>query len=150
MCLYTEQSKPLVAEKDITCYKVVYRYEALKQFRSEIQFFKYRIGYTYDLYMDVEDWVPSAAGYLYWGFHSFTTLKNALEYGGKRMVLLKCVIPKGARYYAGGFERGFCDNPRLGGIGTQYCSNQIRVVAWKPMRRGKWSEEWGEKQSGEL
>lgn len=141
MCLYTSQKKSLIAKKDITCYKVVYLHEYEALFRSEFRFFEYRIGHTYRLRMGVRQWVPNDAGYLYSGFHSFTTLKNALEYGGKCMVLLKCVIPKGARYYVGGFVQGFRDDQYTGGVGTQYCSNQIRVVAWKPMWRGKWSAE---------
>lgn len=142
MCLYTNQTKPLIAKKDITCYKVVYYpYEADKQFRSEFRFFEYRIGHTYRLRTGVKQWLPNDAGYLYSGFHSFTTLKHALEYGGKGMVLLKCVIPKGARYYVGGFTHGMHDALHTDGDSTQYCSNQIRVVAWKPMWRGKWSTE---------
>lgn len=141
MCLYTSQTKSLIAKKDITCYKVVYPYEADRQFRSEFRFFEYKIGRTYRLRMGVRQWLPNDGGYLYSGFHSFTTLKNALEHGDKYMVLLKCVIPKGARYYTGEFVRGFCNAQYTGGIGTQYCSNQIRVVAWKPMWHGKWSTE---------
>lgn len=142
MCLYTSQKKSLIAKKDITCYKVVHWDEVLKQFRSEIRLFKYKIGHTYRLRKGLRQWVPNDFGYVYSGFHSFTTLKNALEYGGKHMVLLKCVIPKGARYYAGGFVQGYYDAQYTGGFGTQYCSNQIRIVAWKPMWRGKWSTEW--------
>lgn len=130
MCLYTTQPKSLIAKKDITCYKVVHPH--IKAFLSEYRFFEYKIGRTYRLYTGVKQWAPDNYGYMYSGFHSFTTLKNALEYGGKRMVLLKCVIPKGSRYYVGDFGNGSC---------TQYCSNRIRVVAWKPMWRGKWSTE---------
>lgn len=141
MCLYTSQTKSLIAKKDITCYKVVYLHEASKEFRSEFQFFEYKIGRTYRLRTGVKQWTPNDAGYVYSGFHSFTTLKNVLEYGGKCMVLLKCVIPKGARYYVGGFAHGMHDALHTDGDGTQYCSNRIRVVAWKPMWRGKWSTE---------
>ena len=131
MCLYTTQSKSLIAKKDITCYKVVHLHENETLFRSEFRFFEYKIGRTYRLRIGVKQWVPNNC-YLHSGFHSFATLKNALEYGGKCMVLLKCVIPKGARYYVGDFRQGYR---------TQYCSNRIRVVAWKPMWRGKWSTE---------
>lgn len=132
MCLYTTQTKSLIAKKDITCYKVVHLHENETLFRSEFRFFEYKIGRVYSLCTSVKQWVPNQYGNMYSGFHSFTTLRNALTYGGKHMALLKCVIPKGARYYVGDFGNGSC---------TQYCSNRIRVVAWKPMWRGKWSTE---------
>ncbi len=141
MCLYTSQTKSLIAKKDITCYKVVHWDKVFKQFRSEIRLFKYENGHTYRIRMSTGKFGPNENGRMHEGFHSFDTLKHALAYGGKCLVLMKCVIPKGSLYFEG---QGMPDtylNIEKGRVSKQYCSNQIRVVAWKPMWHGKWSTE---------
>jgi hypothetical protein len=139
MCLYTNQTKPLVAEKDITCYKVVYKHSEFSTLHSEIRGFEYELGHTYRI--RTGRFGPSENGRVHEGFHSFDTLKHALAYGGKSLVLMKCVIPKGSLYFEGKSMLNMYLNKEEGRIGKQYCSNQLRVIAWKPMWHGKWNTE---------
>jgi hypothetical protein len=61
------------------------------------------------------------------GFHTYKYHKDARNNAYSWTVMLKCVIPAGARY--------FTNESR-----DQYCSDQIRVVAWK-MKSTPWNEE---------
>lgn len=124
MCLYTEQSKPLTAEKDITCYKVVNPANMDGVFRSMFQEFKYSLGVKYE----EKDFPGTASCTVHKGFHSYRTIAVARFHAAVSYVLIKCVIPKGSRYYESY-------------SGDQYCSDTLIPVAWKPLRSGKWSEK---------
>lgn len=126
MCLATNQTEPLVAKKDITCYKVVYPAKAGDGvFHSEFRNFEYSLGTRY-----AEKEFPGtvAVHAVHKGFHSYRTIEVARIRESAPLVLLKCVIPKGSRYYES-YTR------------DQYCSDTLIPVAWKPLWKGKWSAE---------
>ena len=125
MCLPTNQTKPLVAEKDITCYKVVYPASKDGVFCSEFRNFKYSLGTRYAEKRFPETPVHSA---VHEGFHSYRTIEAARIRESAPLVLIRCVIPKGSRYYESY-------------TGEQYCSDTLVTVAWKPLWKGKWSAE---------
>lgn len=125
MCLHTEQSKPLIAENDITCYKVVNAANMDGVFRSEFREFKYSLGVKY-VEKDFPGTVYSCT--VHKGFHSYRTLGVARHHALPQYVLLMCLIPKGSAYYESY-------------TGDQYCSDSLKVVAWKPLWHGKWSKE---------
>lgn len=123
MCLHTNQTKPFTAEKDITCYKVVNPANMDGMFRCEFRFFEYSLGVKY-----VEKDFPGTAYSctVHKGFHSYRTIAVAQFHASTPYVLIKCVIPKGSRYYESY-------------SGDQYCSDTLIPMAWKPLRSGKWS-----------
>lgn len=125
MCLHTNQTKSLTAEKDITCYKVVNPANMDGVFRSEFREFKYSLGVKYE----EKDFSGTAYSCtVHKGFHSYRTIAVARFHASTPYVLIKCVIPKGSGYYESY-------------SGDQYCSDTLIPVAWKPMQSGKWSTE---------
>lgn len=123
MCLHSNQSKPFTAEKDITCYKIVNPANMDGAFRSEFREFKYYLGDKY-VEKDFPGTVYSCT--VHKGFHSYRTIAVAQFHASTPYVLIKCVIPKGSRYYESYTKE-------------EYCSDTLIPVAWKPLRSGKWS-----------
>ena len=123
MCLHTSQTKPFTAEKDITCFKVVNPANMDGMFRCEFRFFEYSLGVKY-IEKEFSETVYSCT--VHKGFHSYRTIAVAQFHASTPYVLIKCVIPKGSRYYESY-------------SGDQYCSDTLIPVAWKPLRSGKWS-----------
>ena len=150
MCLASNQNTAKIAKKDIECYKVVTLYteaneEQLtrptlpEEFFSKFRYFKYVLGKTY-VCDNFEKEVPRMI--IKYGFHSYADLTEAYyscaytphittdSYGRqavKEEVLLKCIIPKGAFYFDGTADTL-----------NQYCSDKIKVVAWKRHWNVKW------------
>lgn len=153
MCLRTNENHHEVADAPITCYKtasVIIQKPSehiVQRFKSIFRSFEYELGVLYSL-EETDSFVlnnPIEGGMLYInvGFHSFATLAQAkedcLEYGKDRIesfltvqhlpnpymeVILKCEIPKGAKYWVGNKDithKNF----------MEYCSNKIKVVGWK-------------------
>ena len=67
------------------------------------------------------------------GYHSFRLKRDAMElcnafecydYAGKHPFVYRCVIPKGAYYYAGQCDIGSIEEDLRG----SYCSNSIQVI----------------------
>jgi len=133
MCLtLTENSKLKVAEEDIVCYKVVLRqYSGV--YRSEFYAYLYETGVLnkhpfgditittlprITTYRSANFNQQVIAGYeqvVERGFHSFTCKKDAYKYAGcvinrmfhgisKDVVVVKCIIPKGANYIEGTYS----------------------------------------------
>lgn len=126
------KSRADVAEKDITCYKIVYPADRRGKFLAYVRPFRYEIGKEYTEKMFYRE---SDSCFIYKGFHSFSTQKAAKFYFLKfhffgKAVMIKCVIPKGAYYFTG-----------CGDTPNQYCSDKIKVVAWKPVWDWKWREK---------
>ena len=141
MCLLTEDKSCKVADAPIACYKVVIKRDG-PGFLSDIYCFQYDLGEEpYKLAPLAEfpknnpKWKDCQLMYIHEGFHSFKRLKDAREYcepdngampddcGGSE-VILKCEIPAGAHYWTGNRNLG------TGGY-AEFCSDQLRVVAWK-------------------
>lgn len=125
MCLISSRHESACTDRDITCYKLVYPANMDDKFRSQFQEFPYELGRAYqeEYFREV-----NATRHVYEGFHSYRTVKEATMHSCPGMVLIKCVIPKGSRYF-------------VSEENDQYCSNKIRVVAWRGVWRGKWREK---------
>lgn len=127
MCLISSCNEAVQADRDITCYKLVYPLNMDHQFRSQFQMFLYELGCTYQ---EVFFRKVNLTRHVYEGFHSFRTIEETVSHSCLGMVMIKCVIPKGSWYYVSE-DRG------------QYCSDKIRPVAWRGVWRGKWQEKTG-------
>lgn len=134
MCLtLTEKSEIKVAEEDIVCYKVVRRL-CSGVYRSEYYGYLYETGIldksafgdtitittrpritTYQSinYLDIGVEISGHERVVERGFHSFTCKEDAYKYvkiaasrvlGEITMVVVKCIIPKGANYIEGTYE----------------------------------------------
>ena len=111
MYLKNQDIKPLIAEEDITCYKVMIR-NGNGQLASMVKYFPYELNKSYHSEIGLDnltissvvvkkDYVINTAEI---GFHSYRDIKNAtLDYigYGSNKVMVKCVIPKGSIYYKG-------------------------------------------------
>lgn len=100
------------ASTDIVCYKFVIC-DKRGYLQTPYQYESVEIGETYDSelkssYFSVEE-----------GLHSFKTLKDCTNYKSfwRTCIIVKCIIPKGSRYYKGKFM-GF----------KGYASNKIQYV----------------------
>lgn len=111
MCLtLTEHSKLKVAEEDIVCYKVAIKDNDGDCFVTPFRGMTYKLG---ELYSTSIGW-PRKIGsinIINEGFHSFTCKEDAYKcakfeaptFEGTNMVVVKCIIPKGANYIEGMF-----------------------------------------------
>jgi hypothetical protein len=120
----------------------------VQRFKSVLYNFEYEFGVLYSL-KETDNFilnnpVTDRELYVNVGFHSFATLAEArddcLNYDKKFIenylmdyrtltntyveVLLKCEIPKGAKYWIG--NKSVYYKGRM-----EYCSNRIKIVGWK-------------------
>lgn len=124
-----EDCKPNVAEKDIVCYKALFKTNDGRYY-SMLQYY-YEIGKLY--FVSSKDFNCShKRGYeIGKGFHSFINKPDPSDYSQLRAgefgdVLLKCVIPKGAIYFRNNVEN--------------HCiSNAIRLVKEIKPIKSRWS-----------
>ena len=123
MCFYfkdhVNQETPLVADKDILCYKVLNRFNDDKHFKSLHQGFKYSRGKTYeipafgadhDLIKDPGVGALINVHVITQGFHSFDSLGRAVSDADRlrwsstmicwsSTMICLFVIPKGTEYF---------------------------------------------------
>lgn len=135
-----EHNIPLIAEKDITCYKLVYKMPISKSFRSQFREFRYWLNCEMRVYSLPVEWQPTTEGLLHQGFHSYRTLaiaKRKLKWHDEPgLIIMRCVIPKGARYFKGTGAYSIDNN-------EQYCSELIRPVGYKDFPNdSKWKKEF--------
>jgi hypothetical protein len=132
MCLYTQQKTAEIAQKNITVYKTVYITEQPELIISSVlKFFRYEIGLSYKepRWDDrSKPFMPSLHKMVNYGFHSYVKYWDAFRICGTNKAVLKCVIPKGTKYFLG--EDGTGDR--------NYCSEELRVVAYKLNGLGDW------------
>lgn len=141
MCLFPTTDKPKVAENDIVCYKVVqvpsngHKMHPLWHFHSRI----YELGKVYnEKRFDIKKSKLLGLSAVTFGFHSYIRESHA-RYNMLRLencttnkiIILKCVIPKGSLYYEG-------SSGETTSI-EEYCSNKIKPVAWCTLH-SKWHE----------
>lgn len=102
MCLVT--NKPCkVAEEDIIVYKILTNREG--ELTTYYQGYPVKIGVTYKsklCYYNSEDYPEY--GTVEEGLHSFQFLKEANNFRSGPAVIAECTIPKGSKYYEGGFD----------------------------------------------
>lgn len=149
MCLYTTQKEPKIAEKDITCYKVLeicnpewnlessrkrksekpvlmsyfhsdFKWNMDKRYRSKLVIIQRHIVTCFDS----KNYLVSNA------FHSYQTLDTAKSFCKSSLILpgviVRCIIPKGAKYCEGMHSDG----------SDGYASNQIimkEIVGFKEL-----------------
>jgi hypothetical protein len=117
-----------VAEEDIVCYKVVFRYESegKPRWSSLYQHFIYEQGELYeekfsDRLLRFFDGLTRLKSNVY---HSYSDLCgidviDSRWLGTHQAVLVKCIIPKGSIYWVNEHEQ-------------QYASNAIKIVREEP------------------
>lgn len=112
MCLtLTENSKLKVAEENIICYKVAIKDIERDCFMTPFRGMIYKLGKLYSTLMGYPRKIGSIK-IINEGFHSFTCKEDAWKCakydvttfeGANNMVVVKCIIPKGAVYIEGMF-----------------------------------------------
>lgn len=140
MCLTTSMRYPVVAKRDIVCYKMVMRTRGMRRgkYLSWFRGFEYRLGEEYrepKFEAVVDPDIRTGEGNVNNGFHSYADESFACRQEDKfsHAVIIRCVIPEGARYYKSsdsGDERRF----------MQYCSDRLRIDA--QLVKGKWVKEF--------
>lgn len=122
MCLFINHLEPKIANKDIVCYKLVERTKIKGIYKSKYQEFEYVIRQLYTNYFDIKyiDMLIkrrySRSAIEEGMFHSYTNYLLAITIL-PNLVVLKCIIPKGAYYFEGYF-----------GNYPSYASSQIRIL----------------------
>lgn len=128
MCLkIRKNAKVKTAEKDIVCYKVV---EKRAKYGYVTPFFNMpiSIGEEYgDVSLEKKDNIYEIV--VEEGYHSLKTFEDAADYTAMLMLvhrvcftIIKCVIPKGAKYYNGWTPIFGCK------LYNSYASDKIRYV----------------------
>lgn len=113
MCLYIKNVKcdsigdaiPLIARKDIICYK---RLKPLGHgyFKTPYREFTVKIG----TFMSVDSFGLSVDSFGLWfnqvnrGIHGYTSKKRASGETDRNEVMVKCIIPKGTEYFRGVYD----------------------------------------------
>lgn len=129
MCLIIRKNaKVKTAEKDIVCYKVVEK-GAKSGYATPFFNMPISIGEEYgDVSLEKKDNIHGIV--VEEGYHSLKTFEDAADYTAMLMLLhqfhhftiVKCVIPKGAKYYDGRTTIKF------GELHNGYASDKIRYV----------------------
>ena len=102
-------SEPKIAKKDIVCYKV---FKLFSEGRIESPY----QGVDYELKKKKKSmlvcYMNPVTQSVNIGIHSFIHLDDAIDesndWSTHRMVVVKCIIPKGAKYYTGKFNTTSC------------------------------------------
>ena len=122
MCLFINHLEPKIADKDIVCYKLVERTKIKGIYKSKYQEFEYVIRQLYTNYFDIK-YIDMLIKRRYSRFaieegmfHSYANYLSAITIL-PNLVVLKCIIPKGAYYFEGYF-----------GNYPSYASSQIKIL----------------------
>jgi len=99
MCLGTRQKRAKIAKADMIVYKHLKSIDN-NNFLTSYRYSQVKIGQIYKSELDK----PDSDGNIEVGLHSFVNVNDA-EMTAKYWceTLVKCVIPKGSRYYEGTF-----------------------------------------------
>lgn len=123
MCLLIGEIDVKIATEDIVCYKIVE--ESNKgTLISIVQRFEYILGKTYNNGIPDPEKIPyrkNLCGIVLYGglFHSYSSPRNRPLDKDLKEVEVKCIIPKGAYYFAGSVNLSFIEG---------YASSQIKIV----------------------
>lgn len=131
MCLYSLKKTPLVAKKDITCYKVLSYVDEDGHYISPMYYFHWFTGnpnpeVIYHIsqfeHHDVRCWFFGKFKIGTGFFHTYQYLEEAKKLkhiiGLKNYCIVKCIIPKGTEYYV-----GYDDSQK-----DCYASKQLKIV----------------------
>lgn len=118
MCLYAGNNKMCIADKSITCYKVMIKYQNCPNLYSYVYGYSYLSGKAYS----EPQFRERTSEFVRYGFHSYQKQNTArlLSNNSSVLVIVKCEIPKGARYYISASTEA-----------AEYCSDKIRIIGWK-------------------
>jgi hypothetical protein len=127
MCL-SKISEKKIATKNIVCYKVVRIYQKSNYMYTYYQEAIAELGETYFSNIIIED---DNGLTVEKGLHSFTDLSYAMKfikirpdnYNYTKLLIIKCVIPKGAEYYEGKFI-----DHLYGYISNSYASTELKYI----------------------
>lgn len=125
MCFNIDSNNPnkQIADKDITCYKVMFKKDA-NSYLSQFKSFLYNKGETYKVTIDepqINRWAFGMPLSIEAGFHSYSNIDTAQSslwmsgFGSLNLVVVECIIPIGSEYYY---------NP----IELEYVSNQVKII----------------------
>lgn len=151
MCLKTYSATPTIAEKDIVVYKVLLWDSYGERYLSPFQGHEYNLGVE-EVVDDMYQGYTKSEYYFNYtihideGLHSFTTKREAkrgakffmfgysddLKERDVEVVILKSIIPKGAKYYKGTWGSG-------GTSIESYASDKLTVTHERVARyKTKW------------
>ena len=97
MCLVTNNPEH-IAKEDITCYKVVFLEDnKLLSFYYGFEYILNNLYTTGILY--IRDLIEEDYICIERAFHSYTSLDHAMRFLQAGVIIVKCIIPKGAKFY---------------------------------------------------
>lgn len=105
MCLITRNSIPIIAKKDIICYKIYLKKEGY----LSSPYFGHIPSVQNFTELESNPTSFDCKYFIYKGFHSFKHLKDAKRdtqfypFLYTNNIIYKCIIPKGSKYYRGLF-----------------------------------------------
>lgn len=103
MCLVTKLEHPIVAEKPITCYKVLW-HSGDKLFSLYHSEFKWEMDRVHFTTLQEGEKLEDGRGTVNQGFHSYKDLHSTLTVMARTFypcLAVECIIPKGTKYYTG-------------------------------------------------
>ena len=123
MCftVHKRYPNPLVAKRDIVCYKTMFSSPGKEVFASMYRGFKYEIGKEYSLGKELRvryetgDFTCVVYRDIREGFHSFSNKKELSDAASESYSRVKCIIPEGSTYYYNPDDR-------------EYVSDRIRII----------------------
>ena len=125
MCLIVKEQIQ-IAKRDMVCFKIVNS----ENFRTPYKYYKYIKNKINRARMNLK---LNHNDNSYSGFHSFVNKKDAISKLDEIQCIIKCIIPKGSKYYDGIQSGQFNANVR------NYCSNQI--IAKEIIKKTIWYKE---------
>lgn len=122
MCLIVDECNALIAEKDITCYKIYTYLEYRDEYRSPFRLDsikKFNEVIHVPIFLDsIEE------NQVYLGFHTFCNEEDAKYLATLfSYKVFKCIIPRGSKYY-----KGIVDSAPEQFI-PGYCSESLIVIS---------------------
>lgn len=104
MCLVTKLEHPIVAEKPITCYKVLWHVGVDKLHSYFHSAFTWEMDKVHTTTLRKGEKLENGLETVYQGFHSYKDLHSTMIFLSTTQltcVAVECIIPKGAKYYVG-------------------------------------------------
>lgn len=122
MCLIVDKCNALVAEKDITCYKIYVYLEYRDEYRSPFRLDRIK---KFNKVIHVPQFLdPIEGNAVYLGFHTFCNEEDAKYLATLfSYKVFKCIIPKGSKYYKG------ITASSLEKSAPGYCSESLIVIS---------------------
>lgn len=113
MCLDINKfSRAKIAKEDITCYKWVFvhvlsasKKEKIYDYVTPFFYSHIKIGETYNSILEVRNkYNPLYRTEIHSGLHSYADFHTPMSKKWGYSVIIKCIIPKGSKYYVGKFD----------------------------------------------